>query len=106
MEYPHTVTFQSYTPGQSDGMGGTTEGTWEDYYTTEAHVQPLSGYKRIVAQQQQTPITTRLYYPYTDTVIKPDMRALWVDRDKELSMKSDPIDQGGMGEVFMVECDE
>ena len=104
--YPHTVEFQHYVEGGRDEYGGTLPGEWQPYYTTEAHVQPLSGYKRIVAQQNQTPVTMRVYYPYSDTVIKPDMRMLWVDRGKTLSIESDPIDQGGMGEVMMVECNE
>lgn len=106
MRWPHTAEFQQYQEGASDGMGGYKEGSWQTLFTTEAHFQPISGYTRIVAQQQESPVTTKLYYPYSDTAIKPGARVLWVERDKTLTTKSDPIDQGGAGEDLVVECIE
>lgn len=100
MKWPHMVTFEQ-KQRIDDGMGGGTD-EWTPFITTQAHVQPLSGYKRIVAQQNETPVTTRVYYPYQEG-ITPKMRAIY--REKVLTLTSDPIDQGGMGRVLMVECD-
>ena len=99
-EFPHTVTFQKKTR-TPDGHGGYTE-TYNDFLTTEALVDPLSGTERYQAMQMQSPVNSRIYYPYQEGVTA-DMRAFWVDRDKTLEVKSDPIDQGGQGEIMKVE---
>lgn len=102
-EFPHHVVFQQKQT-VDDGLGGSVE-SWVDLYDTEAHVQPISGYTRIVAQAQETPITTRVYFPYTDTQLPPSQVRIQ-HGTKTLIPQSDPIDQGGMGEVLMVECRE
>lgn len=101
--YPDTVEFQS-RERVSDGMGGETYGDWTTFFTTEANVQPISGYTRIVAQQQESPITTKIFFPFTETVIKPSTQA--IHGNKTYTVKSDPIDQGGRGRILMVECNE
>ncbi|SDX62695.1 phage head closure protein [Salimicrobium album] len=102
-EFPHHIVFQKKTT-TSDGLGGGTE-SWTDFFDTEAHVQPISGYSRIVAQAQETPITTRVYFPYTDTSLPPSQVRIQYGT-KILAPQSDPIDQGGLHEVMMVECYE
>lgn len=100
-EFPHTVTFQK-KERVSDGMGGGTD-EWVNVFTTEAHVQPITGRNRILAQQLETPVTTKVYYPYQEGA-KPGMRIQ--HGSNTLRMDSDPIDQGGLGEVMMVECEQ
>ena len=39
MDYPHQLTITHTTPGEPDGMGGTTGGTTETVYGGEADVQ-------------------------------------------------------------------
>ncbi len=108
MRWPHTVIFQVETEGHQDDGGGWVPGGWQDFLTTEAHVQPITGNQRFQAQQLETPINHKIYYPAQDGV-KPNMRVKWLDRTdvdgnpKEINLQSDPIDQGGMGRVYMVE---
>jgi len=100
-EFPHQVTFQKYTE-TPDGGGGYTK-TWADLFTSEAHVQPVSSREYMSAQQLSNPIDHEIYYPFSDG-IKGNMRALWVDRDKTLDLRSNPLDQGGLGEILMVKA--
>jgi SPP1 family predicted phage head-tail adaptor len=98
-EFPHTITFQSYTE-VSDGGGGYTE-EWSDFLTTEAHVQPVSSREYVRAQALQNPIDHNVYYPYQDGVTA-SMRILW--DGKTLDIQSSPMDQGGMGEILLVKA--
>lgn len=100
-EYPHTIIFQNKEK-VSDGMGGHTEG-WVNLFTTPAHVQPITGQNRILAQQLSTPITTKVFYPYQEGA-RPGMRIQ--HGSQTLLMKSDPINQGGLNEVMMIECEQ
>lgn len=95
--YPHTVTFQQYVE-VSDGGGGYTK-DWEDIFTTQAHVQPVSSKEIVQAQQVDAPINHKIFYPYQEGV-KENMRAQY--NGKTLELKSNPLDQGGLGEVMMV----
>lgn len=101
-EFPHTVTFQKYEK-VPDGGGGYTE-KWVDFLTTEAHVQPISSNQYAQAQQLEKPIDHNIFYPYQDG-IKGSMRAIWKDRnDSILELRSNPLDQGGLGEILMVKA--
>lgn len=113
-EFPHTVTFQKYER-VPDGGGGYTE-NWIDFLTTEAHVQPISSNQYAQAQQLEKPIDHNIFYPYQEGV-KGSMRAIWHDREEKkvvdgveqmvkltLSLRSNPLDQGGLGEVNMVKA--
>ena len=102
LEFPHTVTFQSLQE-VPDGGGGHTK-DWVDFLTTEAHVQPLGGREYAQAQQLTNPVDHNIFYPYQEGV-KASMRALWVDRDKTLSIQTKPLDQGGMGEIMLVKAE-
>lgn len=99
--YPHTVTFQQYVE-VSDGGGGYTK-EWSDLLTTEAHVQPISGQEYAQAQQLTNPIDHNIYFPYQEGVTG-SMRAYWIDRGKTLDIQSEPLDQGGMGEILLVKA--
>jgi SPP1 family predicted phage head-tail adaptor len=99
-EFPHTVTFQQFTK-VPDGGGGYTE-SWDDFLTTEAHVQPISSNQFAQAQQLTNPIDHNVFYPHQEGV-KGSMRAIWHDRnDSILELRSGPLDQGGMSEILMV----
>lgn len=102
MMWPHTVTFQRYTE-VSDGGGGYTQ-EWSDLLTTEAHVQPLGGSEFAQAQQLDNPVNHNIFYPYQEGVTA-SMRAYWHDRDKTLSIQTEPLDQGGMGEILLLKCE-
>lgn len=102
-EFPHHVVFEKKEK-TDDGLGGSIE-EWVEHYSTSAHVQPISGYTRIVAQAQETPITTRVYFPYTDTILPPSLVRIRFGANI-LTPESDPIDQGGMGEKLMMQCRE
>lgn len=99
--FPHSITFQEKKQ-VSDGGGGYTE-SWVDAFSSDAHVQPITGNTRFQAQQLETPINTRVYIP-SNQAIKSSMRIVWHDRnDTIITLKSDPIDQGGLGENSMIE---
>lgn len=106
MIYPHEGTFQEYTT-VPDGMGGSTK-EWSDVFTTECHVQPITGQERANARQLETSIDHKVFYPYNDGITSA-MRLKWHDRQDSdgnslvIDLKFDPIDQGGIGEILMVE---
>lgn len=98
-EFPHTITFekQGLVP---DGSGGYTQG-WTSFLTTEAFVDPLSGSQRYQAQQLENPVNAQVYYPYQDGVTA----SMRVNYDGKIyKIQSEPIDQGGQGEILMVDC--
>lgn len=97
--FPHTITFQKYEK-VSDGGGGYSQ-TWVNFLATEAHVQPISSSEYAQAQQLTNPIDHNIYYPYQEGV-KGSMRAIW--EGKTLSLRSNPLDQGGLGEILMVKA--
>ncbi|MFD2704236.1 phage head closure protein [Salibacterium lacus] len=99
-EFPHTITFQKPTR-TGDGGGGGGEITWEDAFTTEAHVQPLSSNQIAQNQALETPVDHRVYYPARNDV-KPDMRVL--HGENILDVQSKPLDQGGLDEIHMLRC--
>jgi SPP1 family predicted phage head-tail adaptor len=99
-EYPHTVTFQESIE-TDDGGGGKIQ-SWVDLFTTEAHVQPVKSSEYVSAQQLTNPINHEVYYPYQKGV-KGHMRALYDEQTLEL--RSNPLDQGGMGEIMMVKAE-
>lgn len=98
-EFPHTITFQRpiRTP---DGGGGNTV-TWEDVFTTEAFVCPVSSREVFQAQQTQNPIDHSVFYPYQEGV-KADMRIK--HGNKILTIHSSPFDQGGQEEILMIKA--
>jgi SPP1 family predicted phage head-tail adaptor len=100
-EYPHIITFQEKVE-VPDGYGGY-KPEWQDFRTIEAFVDPISGTRRYQAMQQTHPINHEVYYPFQDGITA-DMRAYWVDGGKTLKIQSEPIDQGGQGEIYMLEC--
>ncbi len=101
-EFPHTITFQAYV-SIPDGGGGYEKG-WKDLFTTEAHVQPINGDEYTQAQQLTNPIDHNIFYPYQEGV-NGSMRVIWHDRnDSILELRSNPLDQGGIGEIFMVKA--
>lgn len=100
-EFPHTITFQTYQEGGSDGAGGYTEPSWNDFVTTEALVTPISSREIAQAEQTRNPIDFEVYYPYR-TDVSPSMRVKY--DDVFLSIKTEPMDQGGQHEVMMIEC--
>jgi len=53
--------------------------------------------------QQKNPVNMRLYYPFQEGITS-DMRVIWMDRDEILEIQSKPIDQGGQGEIYRIEC--
>lgn len=100
--WPHSITFQEKQKVPDGGGGYTT--SWVDAFTSDAHVQPITGSQRFQAQQLETPVNTRVYLPTSGA--KSSMRIVWHDRnDTIISLKSDPIDQGGLGETYMIEGD-
>lgn len=100
-EFPHEITFQEFQIGGSDGAGGWTEGGWTDVVTTEALVTPISSREIAQAEQTRNPIDFEVYYPYR-TDITPSMRVKY--DGAFLSIKTEPMDQGGQHEVMMIEC--
>lgn len=98
--YPHYGTFQKATRQRNEG-GGSGEVVWNDFLTTECHVQPVSSSEYMQAQQLQAPIDHNIFYPFQEGVTA-DMRFVWHDRDKTIDLKSDPLDQGGMGKVYLI----
>ncbi|WP_257000942.1 phage head closure protein [Terribacillus saccharophilus] len=100
-EFRHTITFQKFQEGGSDGAGGWIEGGWTDVVTTEALVTPISSREIAQAEQTRNPIDFEVYYPYR-TDITPSMRVKY--DDVYLSIKTEPMDQGGQHEVMMIEC--
>lgn len=100
--FPHTVTFQEYVEIDDGGGGKTKE--WVDLFTTEAHVQPVNSKEIVSAQQLTNPIDHNIFYPFKGGV-RGDMRALWVNRNETLELRSNPLDQGGMGEIMMVKAE-
>ena len=103
MRYPHTISVVYETEGYQGDGGTWIPGSEETLFTTKAHVQPITGRQRFQAQQLETPINHKVFYP-AKAGVKPNMRMIWHDRnDQEIALKSDPIDQGGLGKVYMVE---
>ncbi|MFT4415320.1 phage head closure protein [Fredinandcohnia humi] len=105
-EFPHEITFQK--EGKvPDGGGGRKSTGWIDEFTTEAFVCPVSSKERYLAQQAQTPVDYNVFYPYQEGV-KSSMRIKWTEKGvtKYLNPKSKPIDQGGLGEILMLKCEE
>jgi SPP1 family predicted phage head-tail adaptor len=100
-EFPHEITFQHEVDSQSDGMGGFIPGGWQDFATSEALVTPVSSREIAQAEQTRNPIDYEVYYPYR-TDIKPSMRVIY--DGIVLSIKSNPMDQGGQHEVMLIEC--
>jgi SPP1 family predicted phage head-tail adaptor len=98
-EFPHIITFQK-PKKVSDGGGGHIV-AWVDYLTTEAFVCPISGNEFAQAQQLQNPIDHNVFYPYQKGV-KADMRIK--HNNEYLSVQSNPLDQGGQGEILMVKA--
>lgn len=103
-EYPHTVIFQKSTKVSDGGGGGTRQ--WTDYLTTEAFVDPIHGTELYQAMQLTNPVNIRVYFPFSEEGLSIDgsMVVKWVDRNQTLKVQSRPIDQGGMGEILLVEC--
>lgn len=100
-DFPHTVTFQNLI--EADEVGGGKVKDWVDLFTSEAHVQPVKSSEYESARQLTNPIDHKIFYPFKEGV-KGYMRALWLDRDKTLELRSNPLDQGGMGEIMMVKA--
>jgi SPP1 family predicted phage head-tail adaptor len=104
IEYPHEITFQE-EQSIPDGGGGRTK-TWADVQSTEAFVDPVVGQttsnETNIAQQAVYPVAYNVFIPYQDG-IKPSMRIKY--GEQTLKLKSQPIDQGGQGEVLMIKCE-
>lgn len=107
LEFPHQVIFQEPVKVKDEGGGYQKEVQWVSIFTTEANVQPLSGNRtrneEYIADQFQSKINYNVFYPYQEGV-QPNMRVLWGTRILEI--KSEPIDQGGMGEILLLKCEE
>ncbi|MGR3287081.1 phage head-tail adapter protein [Bacillus sonorensis] len=102
-EFPHTITFQLFDETPTGGGGFKKE--WKDVITDcEAFVDSLTGSEFYQAQQLENPIEYNVYFPYREDV-KNDMRIIWKDRNnKVLTIRSNPIDQGGQGEILCFKC--
>lgn len=53
------------------------------------------------AQRLQNPVDCNVYFPYRKDIVK-TMRIIY--ENKVLTLKSDPIDQGGMHEIMNLKC--
>lgn len=98
-EFPHVVTFQRVEK-VSDGGGGYVE-KFTDYLTTEAFVGGITSREYYQAQQLQNPVDCNVYFPYRNDIEK-TMRIIY--ESKVLTLKSEPIDQGGMHEIMNLKC--
>ncbi|GED03067.1 phage head closure protein [Bacillus atrophaeus] len=99
-EFPHVITFQRMEK-VPDGGGGYVE-KFTDYITTEAFVGGVTSREYYQAQQLQNPIDCNVYYPYR-TDIEKTMRIIY--ENQILTLKSAPIDQGGMHEIMNLKCE-
>lgn len=96
-EYPHPVTFQTYSK-VSDGAGGHVQ-NWIDVLTIDAFLDTPSSREIFTAMQLQNPLDRNLYYEYR-TDINEKMRCTCEGETYELTGK--PQDQGGQHEVMKV----
>lgn len=96
-EFPHVVTFQTYTK-VPDGGGGYTQ-RWADVLTIDAFMDTPSSKELFEAMQLQNPLDRNLYYEYR-TDINEKMRCTFEGETYELVGK--PQDQGGQHEVMKV----
>ncbi|WP_077325776.1 phage head closure protein [Virgibacillus siamensis] len=124
--FPHNITFQTYTE-VDDGMGGKIK-TWADAFNTVAHVQPVNSSEYVEARKLVNPIDHNIFFPYIaqrieeyfispvqtneqDMTVSGNMRVKWNDRTDSkgnnfiLELRSNPLDQGGMGEIMMVKAE-
>lgn len=96
-EYPHLVTFQTFTK-VSDGGGGH-EQKWVDVLTIDAFLDTPSSREIFEATRLENPMDRNLYYPYRRD-INEKMRCSCEGETYELIGK--PQDQGGQHEVMKV----
>lgn len=99
-EFPHTAVFRKASK-VSDGGGGYKVGPFEDVFTSEAFVCPISGSEYVQAQQLTNPVDYSVFVPYRED-ITPDMRIF--SDGKLLDVQSAPLDQGGQKEVILLKC--
>lgn len=98
-EFPHEITFQKLGK-VPDGGGGFTE-HHVDYLTIPARVTSVTSGEYYQAQQLQNPVDYNVYFEYRED-IKKTMRIKY--ENKILTLKSDPIDQGGENEIMCLKC--
>lgn len=98
-EFPHIITFQR--PKKVPDGGGGNQVTWEDVFSTEAFVCPVSSRELALSQQIQNPIDHKVFFPYQEGV-KADMRIK--HGVQYFTIHSSSLDQGGQGEILMVKA--
>ncbi|MDA7028458.1 phage head closure protein [Bacillus sp. CLL-7-23] len=99
-EFPHEITFQKLE-SIPDGGGGYDE-KYVDYLTIHGFVCGISSREFYQAQQLQNPVNCNVYYPYR-TDIDQTMRIIYANQI--LTLKSAPIDQGGMHKIMNLKCE-
>ncbi|AYD80966.1 head-tail adaptor protein [Bacillus phage Ray17] len=100
-EFPHVVVFQSYQAIKDSGGGKTYE--WQDEFSSEAHVQPVSQNEYYTAMQLETPIGYNVYVPYDDR-INGKMRI--VHDGRIINFVGDPSDLSGLKEKIRIKGKE
>ena len=98
--YIHRIAFEK-AEVISDGMGGSTKGKYAPVKETEALVQPNNSDEWYLGEQQGHRLFADIYFPPL-TGITEDMRIRHLDTGDVYSMESDPINQGGHGEVMLI----
>ncbi|WP_164670964.1 phage head closure protein [Virgibacillus doumboii] len=100
-EFPHNVTFLTFSDPEPDGGGGYIPGTggWKTYDTIEGFLDTPTSEQIYKAHQLQHPFDRYLFFLYrTDITVA--MRVKCESDTYELVGK--PLDQGGQHEVMRV----
>lgn len=100
----HRVTIQSASETQPDSNMGQPVESWSDFATVWAHVEPLHGRERMVAQERTAELDTRITIRYLSGVLA-KMRVIYGshtydilavinldERDREMQLMCKEVD--------------